>query len=329
MALNNRGQPLACRQNVAHLAQVYKVMGSGQVDGHGIHDGSQPKPSGRCLSERPNGRPMRRREEVRLGTWNVTGVMNREVELADALRAYKLDVLGVSETWLRKGVEVVVPGFKWVGVAGENESGRGGGVGFLLKDAMWNLVGEVVEVSSRIIGLFMEVGGKGCWLLQVYAPINDAAKEVRERFWTQLRDEVEKRRRSAAVVVMGDLNGRVGSRAEDWEVVGRYGEEVVNENGESCLELCRGSDLVVLNGWFPHKRVHRMTYVQRMEERADREAVLDYFCVSRELKVCSVDVRVKRGIEIGSNHHLVVLRLDRGKLGQATAKGWQRSKWRL
>ena len=116
----------------------------------------------------------------------------------------------------------------------------------------------------------------------MYAPVNDAAQEVREGFWTMLRDEVEKRRRSASVVVMGDLNGRVGSRAEDWEVVGRYGEAVVNENGESCLELCRGSDLVIMNGWSPHKRVHRMTYVQRMEEKTDREAVLDYFIVSKD-----------------------------------------------
>jgi hypothetical protein len=34
-------------------------------------------------------------------------------------------------------------------------------------------------------------------------------------------------------MVLGDLNGRVGSRQEDWEIVDRYGEEVVNENGKA------------------------------------------------------------------------------------------------
>ena len=43
------------------------------------------------------------------------------------------------------------------------------------------------------------------------------------------------------MIVMGDMNGRVGSRTEDVEVVGRYGEEILNENCECLLELCRGS----------------------------------------------------------------------------------------
>ena len=33
-------------------------------------------------------------------------------------------------------------------------------------------------------------------------------------------------------------------------------------------------------------------------------------------------------MEIGSNHHLVVLKLDKGKVSQ-TSKGWKRCKWRL
>lgn len=61
-----------------------------------------------------------RREKLRLRTWNVTGLGNREAELLDALVTYKLDILGVSKTWLKKGAVVEIPVFKWVGVAGEN-----------------------------------------------------------------------------------------------------------------------------------------------------------------------------------------------------------------
>ena len=49
-------------------------------------------------------------------------------------------------------------------------------------------------------------------------------------------------------MVLGDLNGRVGSRQEDWKIVGRYGEETANENEESFLELCRGRNMVIMNG---------------------------------------------------------------------------------
>ncbi len=48
------------------------------------------------------------------------------------LWTYKLDILGLAEIWLKKGVELDIPGYKWTGVAGENKTGRGGGVGFLV-----------------------------------------------------------------------------------------------------------------------------------------------------------------------------------------------------
>lgn len=171
-----------------------KVTGSRGQKGHGRNEGGQPKPSGNCHLDEWHTQPMRRKE-LRVGVWNVTGCRSRECELEDALKGYKLDVLGLSETWLRKGEEIAIPGYKWVGVAGEKASGKGGGIGFMVKDAIWELVGQVREVNSRIIGMFMRIGKTNCWILQVYAPINDACSEDRERFWMTLRDEVEERRK--------------------------------------------------------------------------------------------------------------------------------------
>jgi len=166
----------------------------------------------------------------------------------DALLSYKLDVLGLSETWLKEGIALNIPGYTWSGVTGENKSGKGGGIGFLVKDSIWDKVGEVKIVNSRIIGMFLRLGKKGCWFLQIYAPVNDASQEVKDKFWRELRDEVEKRRQSASVMVMGDMNGRVGALKEDWDIVGKYELGEKNENGSSFLELCRGSDLLIMNG---------------------------------------------------------------------------------
>ena len=128
------------------------------------------------------------------------------MELLDACRKYKLDILGVSETWLKEGQLLDIPGFRWVGIAGENQSGKGGGVGFLVKDALWETVAEVVKVSKRILGLYLKVGKKMCWVYQVYAPVNDAPVDIRMAFWSELRDEVERRRKNAEIIVMGNLN---------------------------------------------------------------------------------------------------------------------------
>jgi hypothetical protein len=56
----------------------------------------------------------------------------------------------------------------------------------------------------------------------------------------------------------------------------RYGEEVVNENGGSFLELCRGGN---------------MSIVQRIVIHQDREAIFDYFCVFKKSKKFVVNVK--------------------------------------
>ena len=142
MATNNRGQPPACQQKVVHLPQVDKGTRNWVKvkKEHRLYEGRQSKPQGSCRLNVCRAQPMRR-EEFRLGTWNVTGVGNREVELKDALAMYKLDILGLSETWLKKGVEIEIPGYKWAGVEGESKTGRGGGIGFLARNSLWNQVG--------------------------------------------------------------------------------------------------------------------------------------------------------------------------------------------
>ena len=130
MAQHNKGQPLAYRQKVVYLPRVHKKVGTvsepqSMIASQGTNDGGQLNPEGRPLENISRGnisgsclpeakRHTFRREEVRFGTWNVTGLGNREAELLDALMTYKLDVLGVSETCLKKSMEVKIPGYKWI-----------------------------------------------------------------------------------------------------------------------------------------------------------------------------------------------------------------------
>jgi hypothetical protein len=71
-----------------------------------------------------------------------------------------------------------------------------------------------------------------------------------------------------------------------------------------------------------------MTFVQKMVIQRDRAAILDYFCVSKELKKFVVDVKVKRGVEIGSYHNLGLMRMVEGRMG-VKGKKWKRNRYRL
>ena len=71
--------------------------------------------------------------------------------------------------------------------------------------------------------------------IATYAPSNNSVMNIKENYYEQL----EKVKNYHEVILPGDLNGRVGSKA-DSTAVGPFGEEITNENGErlsKCVKL--------------------------------------------------------------------------------------------
>ena len=106
---------------------------------------------------------------------------------------------------------------------------------------------------------------------------------------------------------MGDLNARVGRDDKSWKgVIGRQGEETLNRNGHRLLDFCAVHELVILNTIFQHKEIHKFTWESKGREL---RAIIDYFMVRRALRPGVADVRVIRGAEVGSDHHLVLMKV--------------------
>lgn len=106
------------------------------------------------------------------------------------------------------------------------------------------------------------------------------------------------------IIVMGDLNAKVGSNNEGQEqIMGVHGVGDCNENGELFIDFCAIHDLVVGGALFPHKRCHKITWVSPDQVT---ENLIDHIAISRKFRRSMTDVRNKRGADIGSDHHLVV-----------------------
>jgi hypothetical protein len=61
---------------------------------------------------------------------------------------------------------------------------------------------------------------------------------------------------------MRDINGTAGRETGD-PVVGNFGEDIVNDNGERLIELCAQTSLKIWNGFFNHKNIHKYTWEQQ------------------------------------------------------------------
>ena len=92
-------------------------------------------------------------------------------------------------------------------------------------------------------------------------------------FYEQLQATLREVHRQDKLIVMGDLNARVGRNVEVWGgVIGRQGEVVENENGR-LLQFCAKNELVVTNTWFQQKDIHKFTWECRGRVRGPSEII--------------------------------------------------------
>ncbi len=114
---------------------------------------------------------------------------------------------------------------------------------------------------------------------------------------------------------MGDLNAKTGnSNTEHDRAMGREGCGVMNENGERLAEFCTMHDLVTGGTLFQHKDNPKLTW--HSPNGRDRNQI-DHLMINGTWRRSLLDVKVKRGADVGSDHHLVtaLLRVKLRKTG--------------
>jgi hypothetical protein len=96
----------------------------------------------------------------------------------------------------------------------------------------------------------------------VYAPTEDAIVQEKEQLFDELQREVDiAEEKERKVLLMGDLNGRVGNDyATGQGALWLYGEVVRNGNGQ-IIDFCVDNRLLIGNTVFKHKRIHQITFV--------------------------------------------------------------------
>lgn len=243
----------------------------------------------------------------KIGTWNIRSIAGKEVELQEEFEKTGLKILAITETKSKgKGIKKMSNGhiMIWSGVKVQERASAG--VGCLihkdLEDKIQNWEGHsermmTVEVSE-------EKGNK--WtIVIVYAPNEDEKAENKEKFWEELSNLTDSC--NGVIIIMGDFNGRVGSKDEKYNTsLGKFGENKRNNNGKRILDYCLQHNLIVANTFFSHREIHTIT---REEPSRNEKSIIDYIMTQKENRKIIKDVKVKRGPEIGSDHYLVVAKV--------------------
>ena len=229
-----------------------------------------------------------------------------------------MDVLALSETKMKGKGEC-----KFGDVVGRKSGVMNGrareGVALLVSDRVREKVVEWKEVSSRVMWVKVKWGREVWVFVSAYGPGCERSEDEREEFWRSLGECIESLGRGCYVVVMGDLNARVGNEVVE-NVVGRYGVPGRNESGVKLLELCMEQELVVGNTLFKKKDINKYTWCRVAGGRMIDRALMDYVLIDRRVIGRLVDVHVMRGQAGGLSDHFLV----RGQL--KVFAGWRGSR---
>ena len=242
-----------------------------------------------------------------VGSLNVRGcssIESKRSEIGCMFGRRGMDVLALCETKM-KGKGEVAFGEVTGRVSGVERGRAREGVALLLSEWMENKVVEWKEVSSRLMWVRVRMG-RECWaFVSAYGPGCERSEEERDEFWNDLTRCVDGLTTRNYVVVLGDLNARVGD-GEVEGVVGKYGVPGENESGERLLNMCVEQELVIGNSFFKKKEINKYTWIRVANGRVIERALMDYVLITKRMVGRLKDVHVFRGVAAGMSDHFLV-----------------------
>ena len=222
--------------------------------------------------------------------------------IVNMFRERKMDVLVLSETKVKGTGEREWEGERVI-VSGVAERMRAReGVAVMVRGRLWGSVTEYKCVSSRIVWIRMKVAGEKVVVVGVYGPGMERNENEREVFWESLNECLSGFGENERVIVMGDMNAKVGDREREG-VTGKYGVPGVNENGDRLVEVCAERRMIVGNTWFQKKLCQKYT---REGEGGQERSLIDYVLVDERNRRLLEDVNVFRGAAGGMSDHYLV-----------------------
>ena len=142
---------------------------------------------------------------------------------------------------------------------GENGGKKGqGGVGLAVRNSIARAARPPEFISDRLLKVTLELRGraKAVPFVVAYAPTETQNANDKHAFWTSLDRVVEEVPKHEQLFVLMDANactgkrekGRVGSM--DSKILGAYGWDTLNDNGELLLSFANKHDLALVNTLF-------------------------------------------------------------------------------
>ncbi len=176
------------------------------------------------------------------------------------MEKYNVNVLGVSECrWAGQGRVKLATGETVLYSGGDTHQH---GVALILNKISEKALIEWEPVNNRIIKARFNSNQIKMTIIQVYGPTNVADEETKDEFYETLQAKINAVPKHDILLVTGDFNAVVGqTNAGHESIMGKHGCGIRSDNGQRLVDLCQENDLVIGGTLFPHKTIHKNTWI--------------------------------------------------------------------
>ena len=102
------------------------------------------------------------------------------------------------------------------------------------------------------------------------------------------------------------------------------GERNINDNGVSMIEFSIDNNLLIGNTWYPHKQIHKTTFVS---ETRGASSTIDYITYEKNARKMVKDVRVYRSAELSTEHKLLIAKINFSIERREKCKTFEKINW--
>nr|VZI32826.1 unnamed protein product [Spirometra erinaceieuropaei] len=248
-------------------------------------------------SPHPSRRPTRcpqtgRVSPLTLAAWNVHSLLDnprsnrperRTALVARELARYKVDIASLSETrFSEQGqLEEVSAGYAFFWSGRPRAAHRDVGVAFAIRnDTVGRLSCLPQGINDRLMSLRLPLwGGKFVTIISAYVPSMTSPDAVGDKFYEDLHAFLATVLKADKLIVLGDLNARVGTDHATWRrVLGPHGLRGSNDTGLLLLRTCAEHRLILANTYFCLPEREKATW---RHPRSRQWHLLDYVLVRR------------------------------------------------
>ncbi|XP_056017289.1 craniofacial development protein 2-like [Ostrea edulis] len=249
---------------------------------------------------------LRPKQSCYIGAWNVRTMYEtgKAAQIEREMNRYNIQILGVSESrWTGNGI-ITTNSRNTIIYSGREDNNHREGVAIIMtptaKKSMieWEPINERL-MTARFNGKYVKTS-----IIVCYAPTNDAEEEQKDTFYQQLQKAVDKIPTHDVLLIIGDLNAKVGSSNEGREKsMGKHGCGTINDNGERLVDICELNNCVIGGIIFPHKEIHKKTWISPNGRDSNQ---IDHIIINGKWRHSLKNVIVRRGADVGSGHHLLL-----------------------